>query len=55
LGKFKSLVAEGKSRSDLEDQINFQLGYLWDDDEVVAIDVHKEKDKYLAVIIYKKA
>ncbi|MFC7443276.1 hypothetical protein [Laceyella putida] len=55
MGKFRSLVAEGKSRSELEDNINFQLGYLRDDDEVITVDVHKEKDKYLAVIIYEKA
>jgi hypothetical protein len=55
LGKIKCLVVEGRSRSDFEDQINYQLEKLHNEDEILTIDVKKERDKYLAVIIYRKA
>jgi len=55
LAKIKSIVVEGRSLSDFEDQINHQLEKLRDEDDVLTIDVNKERDKYLAVIIYRKA
>lgn len=55
MAKIKSIVVEGRSLSDFEDQINHQLEKLRDEDDVLTIDVNKERDKYLAVIIYRKA